>query len=93
VAHLAAEMDTMSEGETDDVVSNLPLALEPAQKVLARTRSEASFLSQLIASKHNMMAQRGKRRAPVTTAVDAYATGSAIAVVRMPQGYRRTVIA
>jgi hypothetical protein len=84
----------MPDAETEDGISNLPVALEPAgEKVLARTRTEASFLSQRIASKHNMMAQRGKRRAPVSTAVDAYATGSTVAVVRMPQGYRRTVIA
>ena len=58
-----------------------------------RVAPEAAFLSQLIAERHHLAPQRSERRAPLSQAVDAYATGSSISVVRLPAGYRRTVVA
>lgn len=75
--------------------NNLPVPVGPRAErpSLIRLSPTASFVSQLIAEKHNMATQRAKRRGSVDNAVDAYATSAAKNVVRMPQGYRKTVIA
>jgi hypothetical protein len=75
--------------------NNLPVLVGPRSErpSLIRLSPTASFVSQLIAEKHNMATQRAKRRGSVDNAVDAYATSAAKNVVRMPQGYRKTVIA
>lgn len=74
---------------------NLPVAMEPRadRPSLVRLGPTASFISQLIAEKHNMQTQRARRRGSMDNAVDAYATSAAKNVVRMPSGYRKTVIA
>jgi hypothetical protein len=73
---------------------NLPVPVGPRAErpSLVRLSPTASFVSQLIAEKHNMQTQRAKRRGSVDNAVDAYATSAAKTVVRMPSGYRKTVI-
>ena len=65
----------------------------PLRPTLAQSTPEASFLSQLIAERHRLPPQRSRRRAPLTEAVSAYATGSHITDVRLPAGYRRTLVA
>ena len=60
--------------------------------VLARADNEASFISQLIAERQHLPPQRQRRRASFDFAVDVYRSGAAMAVVRMPQGYRTTKI-
>lgn len=88
----------MSENETEDrpgSAHTLPMVLGKAapRPSLARTGTPAAFLSQLIAERHHLAIQRQRRRAPVGVALDAYRTGASAARLRMPQGYRRTVIA
>jgi len=74
--------------------SNLPVPLDPPAErpSLIRLSPAASFVSQLIAEKHNLQPQRAKRRGSVDSALDAYSTGASISVLRMPQGYRKTVV-
>jgi hypothetical protein len=84
----------MEKAEADLGTPNLPVPLgqRPDRPSLVRLSPTASFVSQLIAEKHNLQSQRAKRRNTVDGAVDAYATSAAKTVVRMPTGYRKTVI-
>ncbi|AKR57404.1 hypothetical protein GCM10011321_37170 [Youhaiella tibetensis] len=88
----------MSDNETDksqDFTRYLPVATQARAErpSLARTSSDVSFLSQMIAERQRLPQQRDKRRAPVGEAVGAYATGINRAVRRMPAGYRHTGVA
>jgi len=85
----------MSGNGTNDSTGGLPMVLlpSPARPGFYRATPKAAFLSQLIAERHHLAPQRARRRAPVAQAVDAYATGSKATLLRMPAGYRRTVIA
>ena len=80
---------------TPENSAQLPVPVDPSQPrpSLARGGTSADFLSQLIAERQKLAVQRAKRREPVETALNAYAQGSTIAVRRMPQGYRKTVVA
>lgn len=60
--------------------------------LLARADTGASFISQLIAERQHLPPQRQRRRASVDTAVDAYRSGAAMGIARLPQGYRKTKI-
>lgn len=72
--------------------ANLPV-ITAARIVPVRGSVSSVFLSQLIAERHNLSPQREKRRAPVDQAVSAYHQGAQIAVRRLPQGYRKTIVA
>ncbi len=68
------------------------VALQAARRqFLSRMSPGAAFVSQLIAERDHLAPQREHRRAPVDVAVDAYDTGSRIAIRRMPPGYRKNV--
>ena len=54
----------------------------------ASRRPPTEFLSQLIAERHRLSAQRARRRASLDTVLETYDTGGRIAVRRMPPGYR-----
>jgi len=58
-----------------------------------RVAPRAAFLSQLIAERHHLAPQRARRRAPIAQAVDAYRLGGGVTMVRMPAGYRKTIVA
>jgi hypothetical protein len=79
---------------TDKPVFKLPATVDtPADRPLVtRDSPRAAFLSQLIAERQNVPAQRARRRASTNAAVDAYETGAKASTVRMPTGYRKTVI-
>jgi len=62
------------------VVLDAPAPVEP--------RSDADFLSQLIAERQQLGPQRERRRASIGAATRTYATGANIAVRRVPAGYR-----
>jgi hypothetical protein len=47
----------------------------------------------LIAAREHLPVQRERRTASVDRAVGAYRQGAGISVPRMPQGYRKTVVA
>jgi hypothetical protein len=69
------------------------LVQAPRRPSLLRTTPKAAFVSQLIAARQHLAPQRANRRAPIAEAVDAYRIGGAVTVLRMPAGYRRTVVA
>ncbi len=83
----------MTETKTDR--SQLPMRVmpSPARPSLLSGAPTVEFISQLIAARDRLPPQRERRRASVDRAVGAYAQGAAIAVRRMPEGYRKTVVA
>ncbi|MHB1103059.1 MAG: hypothetical protein ACYC0C_09885 [Devosia sp.] len=85
----------MTGNETNGTSSSLPAVLTSAapQANYHRAVPKAAFLSQLIAERHHLPPQRARRRAPIAQAVDAYRIGGGIATIRMPAGYRKTVVA
>lgn len=86
----------MSRNDTDEVrPAGLPvvLATEPEPPGRTRLAPPAAFLSQLIAARQHLPAQRARLRAPAAHAVDAYATCGRSAVRRLPAGYRKSVTA
>lgn len=84
----------MDDNGTAKQVFTLPVVeVTPRERLmLVHPPAHADFLSQLIAARQHLPAQRDRRRAPVHQAVDAYANGSKIAVRRMPAGYRKTIV-
>jgi hypothetical protein len=84
----------MDDNGTTKQVFTLPVVEETPRErlMLVHTPAHADFLSQLIAARQHLPAQRERRRAPVHQAVDAYANGSKITVRRMPAGYRKTIV-
>jgi hypothetical protein len=88
----------MSETETETrptPTQTLPMVIgtTAARPSLARSATQAEFLSQLLAARQHLAVQRARRRAPIDVAVDAYRTSAVVTRQRMPQGYRRTVVA
>lgn len=83
----------MADNETER--SKLPMALQPstARPSLKRSDTAATFVSQLLAERHNMPPQRARRRDTAQGAIGAYASGAKIAVKRMPMGYRTSIVA
>ncbi|HEY4199018.1 MAG TPA: hypothetical protein VGM83_00510 [Devosiaceae bacterium] len=83
-----------SNDDSEDFGRYLPVPLYPRapKPSLARSSTEASFLSHLIAAHERLPQQREKHRAPADEAVGAYRSSANSAVLRMPKGYRRTVI-
>lgn len=84
----------MSEFGTEQSLAGLPMVLEPRRErpSLKRTETTAAFVSQLLAARANLAPQRVRRRGSAADAVSAYADTIRSAVVRMPQGYRKTVV-
>lgn len=80
------------QSETNDA-PGLPQVIDPAdhRPSLARADIDSGFLSQLIAERDNLPAQRPRRRAAVATAVVAYGEGERRDVRRLPQGFFRTL--
>jgi hypothetical protein len=70
----------------------VPVEARAPRPTLARTSPKAAFISQLIAERQNLPVQRARRRATVNDAVDAYATGARASTLRMPTGYRKTIV-
>ena len=68
---------------------NLPVAINTATEKpsLARNKTMADFLSQLIAERSRLATQRPKRRAPVSLATKAYNSVRRLAIKRMPNGF------
>ena len=73
----------------------LPVAYapSPARPSLARSAPEPSFLSQMIAERDRMPSQRLRRRAPLGTALAAYADGEKRDELRLPTGGLRSLTA
>lgn len=84
----------MSGNGTNNASAGLPVALacSAPRPAYHRIAPGAGFLSQLIAERQHLAAQRARRRAPIAEAVDAYRTGGNATIVRMPAGYRTTIV-
>lgn len=61
----------------------------PRRATFAAT-PDAGFLSQLIAERDHLPAQRPRRQAPVSTAIAAYHDGEQRDARRVPQGFFRS---
>jgi hypothetical protein len=70
----------------------LPVPVEPRtpRPSLARSTIHADFVSQLLTARSRATTQR--RRPPANAAIAAYDAGARIAVRRMPNGYRTTIV-
>ena len=77
MAQLETDLVRMIDATADRAAT---LRIEPA----------AAFISQLIAEREHLPAQRTRRRAPVGTAIAAYRTGERSDTPRLPQGFFRT---
>lgn len=59
---------------------------------LARSAPTAAFVSQLIAARDRLSPQRARHIDSAAGALGAYGRSARIAVRRMPQGYRKTML-
>ena len=86
-------MSDLAQSET--ISSGLPVAQgttgpRPSRAFSAPT---AAFVSQLIAARAHMPTQRARRVGTPEGAVGAYGQTARLTQKRMPQGYRKTVVA
>lgn len=81
--------------ETETQRTQLPALINASEPrpSLAWSAPTAAFVSQLIAAREHLPVQRERRTASVDRAVGAYRQGAGITVRRMPEGYRKTVVA
>lgn len=82
----------MDENDTQRSQLLVPVSVTGPRPSLAWSAPSAAFVSQLIAAREHMQPQRTRRTASVERAVGAYRQGAGIAVRRMPEGYRKTVL-
>jgi hypothetical protein len=74
--------------------SGLPVPLtRVATAAVAGSAPAATFLSQLIAERDHLAPQRERRRASLSVALGSYATTGASDVLRLPAGYRKSLLA
>jgi hypothetical protein len=86
---IMAQDDTAATGSrgTALVVSGRASSLKPS---LARSSSNADFLSQMIAERQHLAPQRARRQAALGSALSAYAEGGVRGVPRLPAGFFRS---
>ena len=79
---------------TAQFLPGLPMVITaaPPRPSLERSGTTAAFLSQLLAERNRLAPQRARRRGSVDGALGAYAQSASMAVRRLPQGYRKTVV-
>jgi hypothetical protein len=88
----------MALGEDSDssfeIAPGMPVLIGPPapRPSLERTATTAAFVSQLLAERHHLPPQRSRRRGSVEGALHAYADSARMAVRRLPQGYRKTLV-
>lgn len=87
-------VQSMSDLAQSETVS-LPVAQAPAgaRPSLAFSAPTAAFVSQLIAAHAHLPPQRARRIGTAEGAVGAYGQTARLTQRRMPQGYRKTVVA
>lgn len=90
---MVQSMSDLAQSET--VSAPLPVAQGPAmpRPSLAFSAPTAAFVSQLIAARAHMPGQRARRNGTAEGAVGAYGQTARLTQRRMPQGYRKTVVA
>jgi hypothetical protein len=86
-------MSDLAQSET--ISSGLPVAQGATgpRPSLAFSAPTAAFVSQLIAARAHMPTQRARRVGTPEGAVGAYGQTARLTQKRMPQGYRKTVVA
>jgi len=74
--------------------SGLPMLTgpTPSRSLPVRGGTDAAFASQLLAARERLAPQRARRRATPEGAVGAYENGARVAVLRMPLGYRTSIV-
>jgi hypothetical protein len=70
----------------------VPVDLPAGRRWNERSLPRAAFISQLIAERQHLPIQRQRRRSTVDVALDAYGATERNAVLRMPPGYRKTLV-
>lgn len=83
----------MPDFDTDRPGLPVPLSIAAERPSLARSAPSAAFVSQLIAARDRLPPQRERRMASLDRAVGAYAQSATMTQRRMPQGFRKTVVA
>lgn len=89
-------VQSMSEpAQFETLRPGLPVPTSPAgpRPSLARSAAGAAFVSQLLAARAHVPAQRARRRGTAEGAIGAYGSTARLAERRMPPGYRKTVLA
>ncbi len=88
-------VQSMSDLEQSDKILGLPvtLGLATPRPSLAFSAPNAAFVSHLIAARAHMPSQRARRIGTAEGAVGAYGQTARLSEKRMPQGYRKTVLA
>ena len=74
--------------------STLPVVTQAATayRTASGAAPRAAFISQLIAERQHLPIQRQRRRSTVGVALGAYEATERNAVLRMPPGYRTTLV-
>lgn len=85
-------MDETADEQSCEAGRTLPAVVAPVRRAPVAGSAPAPFVSQLIAARSRLDAQRARRRAPVEVALGAYAAGARISVRRMPAGFRKTLV-
>jgi hypothetical protein len=90
---MVRSMSDLAQSETVSI--GLPVAQTPtgSRPSLAFSAPTAAFVSQLIAARAHMPTQRARRIGTPEGAVGAYGQTARLTQRRMPQGYRKTVVA
>jgi hypothetical protein len=85
-------MGSMAQFDTKTPSNTLPMVLvaQSATRSFMRLNANVDFLSQLLAARQNLAAQRTRRRAPVDVALKAYREGDSRGVRRLPSGSYRS---
>ncbi len=89
---MVQSMPKLEQSETDR--PGLPATAQPSasRPSLARSAPTATFVSQLIADRQRLSAQRARPADASAGAVGAYGRGARISERRMPLGYRKTML-
>lgn len=86
-------MPETAQSGTDVSGLPVPLAQPGLRPSLAHSAPTAAFVSQLLATSGSLSAQRARRAGTAQGAVGAYGKAARLGERRMPQGYRKTVVA
>ena len=82
------------DGKLDETSTRAEIILPRNRRAAdARVAPAAYFVSQVLVEHLRVAPERDRKSAAVNNAMGAYATGARIAVVRMPKGYRTTIVA
>lgn len=90
---MVQSMSKLAQSETGEKGLLVPMAQPGPRPSLAYSAPSAAFVSQLIADHSHLPAQRPRRIGTAEGAVGAYGQAARLGERRMPQGYRKTIVA